>query len=164
MLKTLHIHPKVEKDIKQMKTLENAPKIAAKRAEEIISALKKGAIMARAGRLSKTKDARIRRLFKYDLGKGFRLISLKDKSRLYILFVGSHDRCDTWLDTYSKKQPHQTEVPMACYEIPQEKRRETGPFPLPSADPEDDLCERMPPVSQKDLREVFSGLVKSLGA
>lgn len=164
MLEILHIHPKVEKNLEQMKTLDNAPKIAAKKAEAIIDALKNGTIMARAGRLSKTKDARIRKLFKYDLGKGFRLISLKDKSSLYILFVGSHDQCDTWLDTNSKGKPHQTEVSMVCYEIKQKKRRRSGPATLSFADPEEDLCDRMPPVSQKDLREVFSGLVRSVQA
>jgi hypothetical protein len=161
MHKTLHIHPKVEKILEQMKAQDNAPKIAAKRAEAIIDALKKGTIMARAGRLSKTKDARIRRLFKYDLGKGFRLISLKDKSRLYILFVGSHDRCDTWLDTNSKGKPHQTEVSMTCYEVRKKRRKHTHAFRSP-ADLQDDLCEQMPRVSQKDLREVFCGLVKSM--
>lgn len=164
MTKALYIHPKVEKTLDQMKTLDNAPKVAAERAEAIIQALKNGTIMARAGRLSKAKDARIRKLFKYDLGKGFRLISLKDKSGLYILFVGSHDRCDTWLDTYSKKKPHQTEVTMACYEVTQKKQRYKRAA-LPSfADPEKDPGDPMPPVSQKDLREVFSGLVKSLQA
>jgi hypothetical protein len=164
MLEILQIHPRVEKNLEQMKVLDNAPKIAAKRAEAIIDALKNGTIMARAGRLSKTKDARIRKLFKYDLGKGYRLISLKDKSSLYILFVGSHDQCDTWLDTNSKGKPHQTEVQMACYEIMQKKRRQSGPESLSFPDPEEDLCERMPPVSQKDLREVFSGLVRSVQA
>jgi len=164
MTKRLYIHPKVEKALDQMKSLDNAPKVAAKRAEAIINALKNGTIMARAGRLSKTKDARIRRLFKYDLGKGFRLISLKDKSGLYILFVGPHDRCDTWLDTYSKKKPHQTEVAMVCYEVSQKKQRHKRAAPPSFSETEKDLCERMPPVSQKDLREVFSGLVKSLQA
>jgi hypothetical protein len=164
MLETLQIHPRVEKILEQMKAQDNAPKIAAERAEAIIDALKNGIIMARAGRLSKTKDARIRRLFKYDLGKGYRLISLKDKSALYILFVGSHDRCDTWLDTNSKGKPHQTEVPMVCYEITQKKRRQSCPASLSFADPEEDLCDRMPLVSQKDLREVFSGLVRSVQA
>ncbi len=53
---------------------------------------------------------------------------------------------------------------MACYEIMQKKRRQSGPAPLSFAGPEEDLCDRMPPVSQKDLREVFSGLVRSLQA
>ncbi len=164
MLEILHIHPKVEKNLEQMKTLDNAPKIAAKRAEAIIDALKNGTIMARAGRLSKNKDARVKKLFKYDLGKGYRLISLKDKSSLYILFVGSHDQCDTWLETNRKGKPHQTEVPMVCYEIKQKKRRQNSVAPLSFPDPEEDLCDRMPPVSQKDLREVFSGLVRSVQA
>ena len=164
MPKTLHIHPKVEKNLDQMRSQDNAPKIAAKRAEAIIDALKNGTIMARAGRLSKTKDARIRKLFKYDLGKGFRLISLKDKSSLYILFVGSHDQCDTWLDTNSKGKPHQTEVSMTCYEIKKKRQKHTRHAVRSSVDLQDDLCDRMPPVSQKDLREVFSGLVRSLQA
>jgi mRNA-degrading endonuclease RelE of RelBE toxin-antitoxin system len=164
MTKALYIHPKVEKALEQMKTLDNAPKIAAKRAETIIDALKNGIIMARAGRLSKTKDARVKKLFKYDLGKGYRLISLKDKSSLYLLFVGSHDQCDTWLDTNSKGKPHQTEVPMVCYEIKQKKRRRSGPASLSFADPDEDLSDRMPPVSQKDLRELFNGLVRSVQA
>ncbi|MDT8379860.1 MAG: hypothetical protein RQ739_13315 [Desulfotignum sp.] len=164
MLEILHIHPKVEKNLEQMKALDNAPKIAAKRAEAIIEALKKGTIMARAGRLSKTKDARIRKLFKYDLGKGFRLISLKDKSSLYILFVGSHDQCDTWLDTNSKGKPHQTEVSMTCYAIKKKRRKHTSHAIQCPVDLQDDLCDRMPPVSQKDLREVFSGLVRSVQA
>ncbi|MFO7911060.1 MAG: hypothetical protein R6V15_02745 [Desulfotignum sp.] len=162
MTKRLYVHPKVEKALDQMKTLDNAPKVAAERAEAIINALKNGTIMARAGRLSKTKDARIRKLFKYDLGKGFRLISLKDKSSLYILFVGSHDQCDTWLDTNSKGKPHQTEVAMFCYEVSQKKQGHKRAAPPSFSDLEEDLCNRMPPVSQKDLREVFSGLVKSL--
>jgi len=164
MLKTLHIHPRVEKNLEQMKALDNAPKIAAERAEAIIDALKNGTIMACAGRLSKTKDARIRRLFKYDLGKGFRLITLKDKTALYILFVGSHDRCDTWLDTNSKGKPHQTEVLMTCYDVKKKRQKHTNNAIESPADPEDDLCDRTPPVSQKDLREVFCGLVKNLQA
>ncbi|MFO7750580.1 MAG: hypothetical protein R6V54_10860 [Desulfobacteraceae bacterium] len=161
---TLYIHHKVEKNLEQMKAMDNAPKFAAKRAETIIGALRNGATMARAGRLSKNKDARIRRLFKYDLGKGFRLISLKEKSELYILFVGSHDRCDTWLEKYRKKKPHQTEVPMTAYVIskkqPSEKQFEKACIP----EPDRDLCGMLPDISQKELRRVFSGLVKSVQA
>ena len=164
MITALHIHPKVEKALEQMKMQDNAPKIAAERAEVIIEALKGGTSIARAGRLSKTKDARIRKLFKYDLGKGFRLISLKDKSALYILFVGSHDRCDTWLDTHSKKTPHQTEAAMACYEITQKKMSRKICEKTSVKNPEADLCEWMPPISQKDLREVFRGLMESVRA
>jgi len=164
MHQTLYIHPKVEKNLEQMKAKENAPKFAAKRAETIIGALRNGAAITRAGRLSKTKDARIRQLFKYDLGNGFRLISLKDKSALFILFVGSHDRCDTWLDTYSNKKPHHTEVPMTSYVVakkrPAEKIFQKSYFPKPDAD----LCDMLPDISQKELRKVFSGLVNNAEA
>lgn len=162
MLYTLHIHPKVEKTLEHMKAMDNAPKFAAERAETIMDALKNGTVPARAGHLSKSKDARIKRLFKYDLGKGFRLICLKEKSALYVLFVGSHDRCDTWLENYSKKKPHQAEVPMTCYSIKQEKQRRTVSKSPSIAEPEDDMHDPMDRISQKDLRKVFSGLVKSV--
>jgi hypothetical protein len=48
MLKTLHIHPRVKKILEQMKGLDNAPKIAAERAETIIDALKNGITLARS--------------------------------------------------------------------------------------------------------------------
>lgn len=162
MLQTLHIHPKVEKTLEQMKAKGNAPKFAAERAETIIDALRNGTVPARAGRLSKSKDARIKKLFKYDLGKGFRLICLKEKFALYVLFAGSHDRCDTWLENYSKKKPHQAEVPMTCYHIKQEKQRRINSKSPYIAEPEDDMHDRMDRISQKDLRKVFSGLVQSV--
>ena len=163
MLQTLHLHPKVEKTLEQMKALGNARKFGAERAETIIDTLRNGAVMARAGRLSKSKDGRIKRLFKYDLGKGFRLICLKEKSALYVLFVGSHDRCDTWLENYSKKKPHQAEVPMTCYHIKQEKQSRTASGSHSIAEPEDDdMYDRMSRISQKELRKVFSGLVQSV--
>ena len=162
MLQTLHIHPKVEKTLEQMKAMDNAPKFAAQRAETIIDALGNGTVPARAGRLSKSKDGRIKRLFKYDLGKGFRLICLKERSALYVLFVGSHDRCDTWLETYSKKKPHQAEVPMTCYSIKQEKQRRTDSKSSSIAEPEEDMHDPMSRISQKELRKVFSGLVQSV--
>lgn len=95
-------------------------------------------------------------------GKGSELICLKEKSALYVLFVGSHDRCDTRLANYSKKKPHQAEVPMTCYSIKQEKQRRTDSVTPPIAEPEDDMHDRMDRISQKDLQKVFSGLVQSV--
>lgn len=155
MSRHLHIHPKVAKTLDQMKSLDNAPKIAAQRAESIIGALIKGVRPARAGRLSISRDARIRNVFKFNLGKGFRLVSIKDEKDIYILFVGSHDRCDTWLTANSKKKPHQTEVALDSYCIGTEASAYSSGPGNRTAEPDD-----LPGISQEDLRRVFSGLVE----
>ena len=51
---------------------------------------------------------------------------------------------------------------MVCYEVSQKKQRGKRAASPSFADPEKDLCDPMPTVSQKDLGEVFCGLVKNL--
>lgn len=154
MIVQIHIHPKVEKLLDQMEHLGKAPSIAAKRARRIIRSLLKGASPSHAGRLSRRKDARIENLFKFDLGSGFRLICIKWKKCLHILYVGSHDHCDAWLTANSRKKPHETAVRMNIYTAAataESVRAEDVP------DEEPDFFPIMP-VTQQELRIVFKGL------
>ncbi|MDA8135279.1 MAG: hypothetical protein M0T82_11690 [Desulfobacteraceae bacterium] len=154
MIDRIHVHPKVEKLLAQMEALEKAPSIAAKRARAIIQSLVDGAAPSHAGRLSKKKDARIDNLFKFDLGSGYRLVCVKEKFCIHILFVGSHDHCDTWLDANSRKKPHKTEVCMNVYCV--------APAPaegMAKELPAESECFMIPELSQEDLKKVFRGLV-----
>ena len=154
MIDKIHVHPKVEKLLDQMEGLEKAPSIAAKRARAIIRSLVAGAAPSHAGRLSKRKDARIDNLFKFDLGSGYRLVCIKEKFCIHILYVGSHDNCDTWLDANSRKKPHKTEVCMNVYCVaPSPAEGLTEEFPTESE------CFMIPEVSQEELKKVFRGLV-----
>ena len=163
MIKQIHIHQKVEKEMEQMKALDNTPAVASVRAQSIINALLEGKSIAQAGRLSRSKDARVKNLFKYNPGKGYRLVTIKDKSRILILFIGDHDQCDRWLDANSKKKPHLRPLPLNVYPV-----RNLGTknilSDLPSQNPDglkpEGSPENISSVSQKDLRRVFCGLIK----
>lgn len=43
-------------------------------------------------------ETRIRKCVKYDLARFCRLITVVDRECCYLLFVGSHDDCDNWLE------------------------------------------------------------------
>ncbi|OGR26079.1 MAG: hypothetical protein A2277_19720 [Desulfobacterales bacterium RIFOXYA12_FULL_46_15] len=153
MIDKIHVHPKVEKRLDQMEGLEKAPSIAAKRARIIIQSLVDGVQPSHAGRLSKRKDARIDNLFKFDLGSGYRLVCIKEKFCIHILYVGSHDNCDTWLDANSRKKPHKTGVCMKVYcVVPSQAEGMTEEFPAESE------CFMIPEISQEDLKKVFRGI------
>ena len=159
MIRQLHIHPKVEKTL-QKSARTSALGIAAHRAARIIESLKNGTRLAQAGPLSQTKEARVRQLFKYDLGKGYRLITVKKHADLYILFIGDHDRCDRWLDTYSKKKPGNTEVELRSYPVRPPSLNAVQPDLNPDADePGDEPLM----LTQQQLRRVFCGLVQQAG-
>ncbi|NOX32262.1 MAG: hypothetical protein GXP56_00785 [Deltaproteobacteria bacterium] len=157
MITRIHVRPKVEKTLEQMKNLEKVPSIAAKRAEMIIQSLMRGLCLTRAGRLTQTKDARIKNLYKFNLGSGYRLVCIKEKHNIYVLFAGSHDQCDTWLDKHRKKRPHKTESPMNIYDV------DTLGTSLPEVPKAVNKSEYdyfpIPEISQEDLRKVFRGLV-----
>lgn len=152
----IHVHPRVEKRISRMETQEKAPSIAAKRARAIIQMLLKGIQPSQAGRLSKKKDARIENLFKFDLGSGYRLVCVREQDSIYILYMGSHDNCDTWLDANSRKKPHKADVYMNIYNVnpPPVSRKMNAFMDELDVDP-----LSMIEISQKDLKAVFKGIV-----
>jgi len=149
----------VEKRLEQLKKKENAPSIAAYRAQAIIQGLIKGIQFTRPGHFSKSKDARIRNLCKYNLGSGYRLICIKKKYNIYVLFVGSHDQCDTWLDKHHKRKPHKKEVSMNIFDV---DNSEISPSETSNTVAENEYDHLIvPEISQQDLRKVFRGLIKN---
>lgn len=63
---------------------------------------------ARAFRRLKTTnhgESRIKSCVKYDLGAGFRLVTVNTQKMIWLLFVGNHDVADKWLDKNSGWTP-----------------------------------------------------------
>ncbi len=56
-----------------------------------------------AGQLANAKmtnhgESRVKSCVKYDLGDGFRLITVQTKNAIFLCFAGTHDEADKWLD------------------------------------------------------------------
>ena len=73
--------------------------LAAGNALEIIADLARGGKgLAEIGRQTKYGEARIKNCLKFNLGNGYRLISVKKNSSILLLYIGTHDECDAWLE------------------------------------------------------------------
>ncbi len=158
MIKQIHVHQKVKKEIKLTAPYDNASGNAAVKAENIIQSLQKGIPPARAGLLSRKKDLRIKNLYKFNLGRGYRLISIKEKDKVFVLFFGTHDQCDRWLDDNRKKNPHQKPLPTVSYAVEHVEDRKR---PITSPQHSDETLKQYDDphqISQKELRRIFCGL------
>ena len=157
MIEYVHINPKVQKKLEELKELENATAFAAKKADAIIKALLKGRKPAMAGKLTRHGDARLKRCLKYDLGQGYRLVCVKEGRDIYVLFTGSHDSCDTWLHKNRNLSLASVRDAMESLKVkpaPYQEREEI--LSQESEDYDEILLES---ISQKDLRLVFQGLL-----
>ncbi|MBI9090294.1 MAG: hypothetical protein JEZ12_13840 [Desulfobacterium sp.] len=159
MIEYIHINPRFLKKLEELKELESATAFAAKKADTIIQALLHGKRPARAGKLTRHGDARIKKCLKYDLGQGYRLVCVKDGRDLYVLFSGSHDSCDTWMDkNRNLKLSRVRETMERCPVKPSVNG--AGPEPISFTEPEEYDGIPLETISQSDLRAVFQGLVK----
>ncbi|MBI5556665.1 MAG: hypothetical protein HY885_03430 [Deltaproteobacteria bacterium] len=151
---------------KQLKTLGKADKkgsLAAVRAGEIINYLSACGWRALAlkNKLTKRGELRVRKCLKYDLGSGYRLISLKRGDELFLLYVGAHDECDRWLNN---KRGNKLQVETASY-IFVEENGEVAPDHLPGdclsagQSDEDEYEEQLSArLSDGVLRQIFRGI------
>lgn len=75
---------------------------AAEQADAIIGRMSQdpAAAMDEFGRLTKHGESRIAGCFKYDLRAGYRLVCLHVDDEVILLFIGSHDEADRWIDRH----------------------------------------------------------------
>lgn len=161
MAEQVHIYPKIERQLTALEKQTNAPAIAADRARQIIEALIHGTSPTVTGLMKPRADQRVKNSLKFNLGSGFRLICIKEKKIIYVMFVGDHDQCDAWLNNFSKRKPHKTELDMEAYTVADPVAASAIPEsePLESLDISfDDPLYRQ--ISQADLRRVFKGLTQ----
>jgi hypothetical protein len=177
----VYISSRVERLLGQMAQQTNAPAVAAQRARQIIDSLIQGSAPVPgcaegtgpvagpagsdgprgpdgpdpvgAGLLRYRKDKRVKNSLKFNLGQGFRLICIKEKKAIYVMFLGDHDSCDAWLDHFTRKRPHKADQSMAVFAV------DTGGPDLPASPQRDGAHDPLPQeIPQKLLRQVFKGL------
>ncbi|MBF0376439.1 MAG: hypothetical protein HQK72_03045 [Desulfamplus sp.] len=175
MIENVYVHTKVEKEINRLQDQENTPAFAAKKANQIISSLANGTKPALAGKLTKSGDARMKKCLKYDLGKGYRLICVKERKSIYVLYTGSHDSCDTWLDKHRNFKIDAFMEYLSCWcgdsslNYNALSLNDGNCFSDDSTFNKSDLdCEMeeadyddilMSKITQKDLRAIFQGFI-----
>lgn len=161
MIERIHLDPKLEKCLDVLKKGSRRACLAADRASAIIEDLRRGEIPpGDICAFTRYGEARIKGCRKYNLGAGYRLITLKQGSNLYLLFVGTHDECDRWIENNREHLPLEM-IAERCRTLDRTVRQKQlvgKPSPLSDLESEEDW---IPALSDGDLRIIFSGLVEN---
>ncbi len=165
MIETIHVDPKLEKCLAALRKGSRRACLAADRTEDIIEELKRGEKpLGEICTFTRNGEARIKGCMKYNLGAGYRLVILKQENDLYLLYAGTHDECSRWVENNRDG----LSLDLIAERSDTVKRSRNGKVSPSSAYSTHDDHETvdedwLPPLSDKDLRMVFSGLVGGEG-
>jgi hypothetical protein len=162
MIRYVHQSPKF---VKHLAALGNGGKqtaIIAQKAESILRLLlNQGYILPdQLGATNRYMDRRIRNCTKYDLGGGYRLITVKESEHLFILYIGPHDDCCRWIANNKELVLRFVKNRCTTYAITDTETRHKNTFSVSAYrqdDPEEDLPKGL---EDKELRQIFCGITK----
>ena len=111
---------------------------------------------------TKHGEQRIKNCFKYDFGSGYRLVTIAQGSTLFLVFLGTHDVVDQWLERnigYTPDiQANEWEIPIVVKNtIIEDERQKCDLFEdvLHQDTYEEELQQKL---DDSILKHVFSGL------
>ncbi|RJQ51584.1 MAG: hypothetical protein C4530_19925 [Desulfobacteraceae bacterium] len=160
----MHISAKVERRLKDLEKSGKEGYGLARRTHIILDSLAAGEIrhpVNAVGSQTKYGEKRIKKCRKYDLGCGYRLITLQRGLKIFIPFLGTHDECERWLEKNSRLK----EIAAGkgkVFRIPDDSQPQQSPANTDSADIEEDSDDEPTlKLSDRQLRRVFCGLVEA---
>lgn len=163
MLHAIYLDPGIAKRLELLRRSGKKAGLAAAKTEEIVTRLRSGGELPdRAGTITKHGEQRIRGVVKYDLGSGYRLVTYRQRFRIFLLYVGTHDDCHRWIE--NNRELAIDQVQQRCTKLLVEDGKNetdmTGDAAAATAAEED--YDHLETLTEKDLRQVFSGLVDAL--
>lgn len=96
----LHISRSLDKQLAELRRTGKKAELAAAKCESILADIQRFGCQAEAvaGKRTRHGEQRIRNCVKYDLGGGYRLITIRVNCHLLVPFAGTHDEADQWLE------------------------------------------------------------------
>jgi hypothetical protein len=163
LITTLYLDAKLDKQLQALSRSDKKAALAAERAHEIVARLQAGsASLAEAGSTTKRGEQRIKGCIKYDLGSGYRLVTLKQGRDFYLLYAGSHDDCHRWIENNRellvadiRRRSRRVMVDKSHTQV---KRNDTDSKPMDWKETDDFSLE----LDDRQLRTIFSGLIQSV--
>ncbi len=161
MIQMVYLDPRFEKQMRLLRRAGKKASLAAGQADAIIDQLRAGrSTIAQAGTITRHGELRIKGCIKYDLGGGYRLVTLKRDQGLFILYIGTHDDCNRWIEN-NRDLPIemiQQRSQMVSAVSPCNDRKCSDPQPFDLDLDDGDFTEEL---DDRHLRIIFSGLVQS---
>lgn len=110
MLRSIHLARAIKRQLAAMRRSGKKGDLAANQCERILAEFKaKGTETTELfAKRTKNGEYRLKNGIKYDLGSGYRLVTIRCGDRLYVPFLGTHDEADVWLERHRTDdfQPH----------------------------------------------------------
>jgi hypothetical protein len=162
-MKYIFVSSKVESCIAALKKNGKSGNTLARKVTRIFDALASGKVQRHIHTMdsyTKYGEKRLKNFLKYDLGCGYRLITLKRGNTIFIPFLGSHDECQRWLEKYSPSKTFHAGKGRVIH-IKDQKQPTCENFTNKEhSDLDEDDYDIFQNVTDNDLRSVFKGLVK----
>ena len=163
MLQYIHFSRRFIKQFQSLAKTDRKGILAAGQTELIIAQFRNFGVETEEIRSKRTRhgELRLKNCRKYDLGGGYRLITLQEGRQLLFACVGSHDDTDLWLER-NRSTTIDTELQLGPGETIQlYKRSGDGPCPPETVRPEGDTIEQyeadlLRRIDEKTLRQIFS--------
>lgn len=168
MVRYLHLSRSLIKRLEILRLAGREGTSAAERCDHILKLLRKQGVTVPEIFCKRTKhgEGRIDNCVKYDLGNGYRLVTVLSGNRLFIPFVGTHDETSIWLDHHRDREFSEKSGGYNCEVIGRNHADPTdskGPDSLEREPTETDLYEESinARLDETMLKSIFRGLYRS---
>lgn len=100
MIRYLHHSMSLPKHLRGLRKAGKKGELAVCKYEAILNDIKQYGCQCEAVFSKRTRngEGRIKNCVKYDLGGGYRLVTIRVDAHLFICFVGSHDETNQWIE------------------------------------------------------------------
>jgi len=160
----IHRTSRFNKLLEALRSADKKGMLAAAQAESIMENL---AFMTPrspelAAKRTKYGELRVKNCQKFDLGSGYRLICVKEGAHLFLLYIGSHDDCDRWIENNRNIQLALESGGGTISFMEKEADLLTMPSQEEDSEAESDEYEArlMAKLDDRMLRQVFRGICK----
>lgn len=163
MIRYIHSSESLPKQLRGLRKAGKKAEMAANKCEAIVNDIRDHGCQCETVFSKRTRngEARIKNCVKYDLGGGYRLVTIRAGYHLYISFVGSHDETDQWIEHHRYDTLAPGDPAYRCEE--RVAQSDTGKTDFCEPDDmvdikdryEDDLRARL---DEAQLKSIFQGL------
>lgn len=164
MIQYIHCSHSIPNKLSQLRRSGKQGEFAAEQFNFLINFLRQGCMLEPKvySRRTKNGEKRLSNCIKYDLGNGYRLVTVLKGNRLFIPFIGSHDETGKWIDrhkhdTFSENDPAYDREQVSCLEKEDGVQAELYPV-----ERERDIYEEhiRASIDESILKEIFHGLYR----
>lgn len=164
MIERLHRSSILDKLLGALQKSGQKGEMAVSQCLWLIEQIRNGQIMNDDVFCKRTKkgEYRVTNCVKYDLGNGYRLVTIRNGKDLYVPFIGGHDETDKWLDRrkHDKYIPNDPNYHTETILSLQGQKLDNSIADVASV--EDDIYEKnlQQRLDETTLRQIFSGFYK----